>query len=83
MRLFLRSVDALSSAAGWLATWAVLHDMEFFTRNILDAEAIAFLTSLGVDIDALFIHFNGMGLLTGFGAPKPALLDASELVFTP
>jgi hypothetical protein len=73
----------LSTVKPELATWAVLHDMEFFTRDILDAATVEFLISLGVDIDALFIHFNGMGLLTGYGVPKPAMIEATELVFTP
>lgn len=65
-----------------LVTWAVLHDMEFFGRQLLDAESTAFLEGLGVDIDALFAHFNGMGLFDGFGGPKPALYEAVKLDFT-
>lgn len=81
---FVRNVPRLLSKVGpERATWAVLHDMEFFGRHILDPAAVAFLESLGVDIDALFAHFNGMGLLDGLANPKPALLDASQLEFAP
>lgn len=79
---FLRNLPRLmSTTKPELITWAVLHDIEFFQRSLLSPEATQFLVSLGVDIDALFGHFNGMGLLDGFGNPKPGLLDASQLVF--
>ena len=64
-----------------LLTWSLLHDVEFYTRSLLDAQSTAFLISIGVDIDALFGHFNGMGLLDGFGTPKPGLYTAAQLVF--
>lgn len=64
-----------------LMTWSLLHDVEFYTRSLLDAQATAFLISIGVDIDALFGHFNGMGLLDGYGTPKPGLYTAAQLVF--
>ena len=62
-------------------TWAVLHDTGFYNRSLLDAQTTAFLVSLGVDIDALFAHFNGMGLFDSTGNPKPALYEAAGLVF--
>ncbi len=64
-----------------LLTWSLLHDVEFYTRDLLDAQSTAFLISIGVDIDALFGHFNGMGLLDGFGTPKPGLYNAAQLSF--
>lgn len=64
-----------------LLTWAVLHDVEYYSRALLTPESTAFLESIGVDIDALFGHFNGMGLLDGFGNPKLGFYEASQLVF--
>ena len=79
---FVRNIPRLlSSARPELVTWAVLHDVEFFNRNLLDPETVAFLEGLGVDIDALFGHFNAMGLRDGFGNPKPAWSDAEAMVF--
>lgn len=79
---FVRQLPRLMSLARpELITWAVLHDMEFYNRSLLTPESTAFLEGLGVDIDALFGHFNGMGLLDGFGNPKPALGEAALLVF--
>jgi hypothetical protein len=81
---FVRSLPRLfGSTNSTLLTWAVLHDMEFYGRHLLDPTSTAFLESLGVDIDALFSHFNGMGLLDGFGVPKPAFLEATTLEFGP
>jgi hypothetical protein len=65
-----------------LVTWALLHDVEFFQRSLLSPEATQFLTDLGVDIDALFEHFNGMGLMKGDGTPKPAFSEAMQLDFS-
>jgi hypothetical protein len=65
-----------------LVTWALLHDVEFFQRSLLTPEDIEFLVGLGVDIDSLFEHFNGMGLLLGDGTPKPALRDALDLILS-
>lgn len=79
---FLRNLPRLMSLARpELVTWAVLHDVEYYTRDLLTPEATAFLESIGVDIDALFGHFNGMGLLDGFGNPKPGFYDAAQLEF--
>lgn len=79
---FLRNLPRLMSLARpELVTWAVLHDVEYYTRALLTPEATAFLESIGVDIDALFGHFNGMGLLDGFGNPKPGFYDAAVLEF--
>lgn len=81
---FTRQVPRLvSQARPELVTWAVLHDNEFFGRHLLSEESVQFLESLGVDIDALFSHFNGMGLRDGFGNPKPAYYEAAGLVFPP
>ncbi len=71
----------MSTTKPELLTWSLLHDVEFYTRALLDDQSTAFLISIGVDIDALFGHFNGMGLLDGFGMPKPALYTAAQLVF--
>jgi hypothetical protein len=80
---FVRNLPRLmSTTQPELVTWALLHDVEFFQRSLLSPEATQFLTDLGVDIDALFEHFNGMGLLSGDGTPKPALQDALELDFS-
>lgn len=77
-----REIPRLVSGVGpETVTWAVLHDNEFFGRHLLTPEAVAFLEGLDVDIDALFMHFNGMGLLDGFGFPKPAFEDAYHLTF--
>mgnify|MGYP001261763190 CR=1 FL=1 len=79
---FVRQIPRLfSSARPTLVSWAVLSDLEFFQRSLLTPEDIAFLEDLDVDIDALFEHFNAMGLLDGFGNPKPAYWDAREMVF--
>jgi hypothetical protein len=79
---FVRNLPRLMSLAKPEAiTWAVLHDTEFYNRSLLTPETTLFLESLGVDIDALFGHFNGMGLLDGYSNPKPAFQDASGLVF--
>lgn len=81
--LFVRELPRLlSTARPELVTWAVLHDMEFFNRSLLDAASTQFLESIGVDIDALFGHFNAMGLRDGFGNPKPSWSDALQLQFT-
>lgn len=79
---FVRNLPRLmSTTRPELMTWAIEHDVEFYTRALLTPESTAFLVSLGVDIDALFGHFNGMGLLDGFGNPKPGFLEAELLVF--
>jgi hypothetical protein len=81
---FVRNLPRLMSTTGpEFVTWAVLHDVEFFQRSLLTPEYVAFLESLGVDIDVLFAHFNGMGLLDGYGDAKPALFEAANLVFPP
>lgn len=81
---FVRNMPRIFSIARpELVTWAVLHDMEFFTRALLSPESEQFLVSLGVDIDALFGHFNAMGLIDGFGNKKPGWHDAMKLNFTP
>lgn len=64
-----------------IVTWALLYDVEYFTRALLSEEAVRFLEELNIDIDALFLHFNGMGLLDGNGVPKPALEEAATLDF--
>ena len=71
----------LSTVKPEFVTWAVLHDVEFFNRGLLTPEQIAFLEGLGVDIDTLFGHFNGMGLLDSQGNAKPAFSEAQKLVF--
>ncbi len=53
-----------------------------YNRSLLDAASTQFLESIGVDIDALFGHFNAMGLRDGFGNPKPSWSDALQLQFT-
>lgn len=79
---YLRNLPRLmSTTRPHLVTWAVLHDVEFYSRALLTPESTAFLVGLGVDIDGLFGHFNGMGLLDGFGNPKPGFYTASQLVF--
>jgi hypothetical protein len=79
---FVRNLPRLmSTVKPEFITWAVLHDVEFFRRSLLTAEQIAFLEGLGVDIDTLFGHFNGMGLLDGQGNAKPAFHEAEQLVF--
>lgn len=79
---YLRNLPRLMSTTNpELLTWSLLADVEFYTRALLDAQSTAFLISIGVDIDALFGHFNGMGLLDGFGTPKPGLYTAAQLVF--
>ena len=81
---FVRNMPRIfSTARPELVTWAVLHDMEFYTRGLLSPEAEQFLLSIGVDIDALFGHFNAMGLIDGYGNKKPGWSDALELDFTP
>jgi hypothetical protein len=60
-----------------------MHDMEFYNRSLLNEESTRFLESLGVDIDALFGHFNAMGLRDGYGNPKPAWFDALGMEFPP
>ncbi len=81
---YLRNLPRLmSTVRPQLVTWAVLHDVEYYSRALLSPESTAFLEGIGVDIDALFGHFNGMGLLDGFGNPKPGLIDAGKLVFSP
>jgi hypothetical protein len=72
----------LSTVQPELVTWALLYDVEFFQPSLLSPEATQFLINLGVDIDSLFEHFNGMGLLRGDGVAKPALVDALELDFS-
>lgn len=79
---FLRNLPRLlSTTQPEIITWAVLHDSEYFSRSLLTPEATAFLESIPVDIDALFGHFNGMGLLDGFGNPKTAYYTSSQIVF--
>lgn len=79
---FVREMPRLfSTSRPEFLTWAVLHDMEFFDRSLLNEETTRFLESLGVDIDALFGHFNAMGLRDGFGNPKPAWSEAVALEF--
>jgi len=79
---FMRELPRLMSIAGpELVTWALFTDVDVFQRSMLTEEMIAFLVSLGVDIDGLFIRFNGLGLLTGTGAPKPAFAEAAGMVF--
>jgi len=79
---FVQNLPRLLSTVGpELVTWALLYDVEFFQRSLLSPEDIVFLEDLGVDIDSLFEHFNGMGLLRGDGTPKPALSDALNLIF--
>jgi hypothetical protein len=79
---YLRNLPRLmSTTRPHLVTWAVLHDVEFYSRDLLTPESTAFLVGLGVDIDGLFGHFNGMGLLDGFGNPKPGFYTAYQLVF--
>jgi hypothetical protein len=79
---YIRNLPRLmSTVRPELVTWAVLHDVEYYTRSLLTPEATAFLESIGVDIDGLFGHFNGMGLLNGFGVPKPGFYDAAQLNF--
>ena len=80
---FVRHLPRLLSTTGAeLVTWALLYDVEFFQLSLLSPEAIAFLVDLGVDIDSLFEHFNGMGLLQGTGIPKAALIEAMQLDFS-
>lgn len=79
---FVRNLPRLMSKTNpEFITWAVLHDVDFFKRDLLTLEQAAFLEGLGVDIDVLFGHFNGMGLLDGTGKAKPALIEAGKLVF--
>jgi hypothetical protein len=79
---YLRNLPRLmSTVKPELVTWAVLHDSEYFSRDLLTPEATAFLISIGVDIDALFGHFNGMGLLDGFGNPKIGFYEAVQVNF--
>ncbi|CAN5169360.1 hypothetical protein BH11PSE9_BH11PSE9_20410 [soil metagenome] len=79
---FMRNLPRLmSTTQPELVTWALLYDVEFFTRNLLTPDATKFLVDLNVDIDSLFEHFNGMGLLSGTGVAKPALQDAVNLKF--
>ena len=79
---FMRNLPRLMSIVKPdLITWSLMADVEFFTRDLLTAEATAFLEGLGVDIDMLFAHFNGMGLMRGDGEPKPALAEAASLDF--
>lgn len=66
----------MSLAKPELVTWALLHDVEFFNRDLLNAETQALLTDLGVDIDELFARFNGMGILNGDASVKPAWSEA-------
>jgi hypothetical protein len=77
---FVREIPRLfSTARADLLTWAVLHDVEFYQRSLLDPAATNFLVGIGVNIDELFGHFNGMGLLDGYGNPKPALEEVKKL----
>lgn len=79
---FVRNLPRLMSTTHpELVTWAMLYDVQYFSRSLLTPSAVDFLTNLGVDIDTLFLHFNGMGLLNGDGTPKPGLDDARNLVF--
>lgn len=79
---FVRELPRLLSGANpTLISWAVLSDLEFFNRSLLSDGDITFLEGLGVDIDLLFEHFNAMGLLDGFGNPKPALWESLNLDF--
>jgi hypothetical protein len=71
----------LSKVNAEIITWSLLADVEFFTRDLLTQEATEFLESIGVDIDTLFEHFNGMGLMRGDGQLKPAYADAAALNF--
>ncbi|MBK6982479.1 MAG: hypothetical protein IPH30_13905 [Betaproteobacteria bacterium] len=81
---FVRNIPRMfSTARPELVTWAVMHDMEFYNRSLLNEESTRFLESLGVDIDALFGHFNAMGLRDGYGNPKPAWFDALGMEFPP
>jgi hypothetical protein len=80
---FVRNLPRLmSTTRPELVTWALLYDVEFFTRQLLSPDAVAFLTGLGIDIDLLFEHFNAMGLLDGYGNPKPSLNDAAAIDFS-
>jgi hypothetical protein len=79
---FVRNLPRLLSTTNpEFVTWAVLHDVDFFQKSLLSADQIAFIEGLGVDIDTLFAHFNGMGLLNTPGDGKPGLLEATKLVF--
>jgi hypothetical protein len=79
---FMRNLPRLmSTTRPELVTWAMLYDVDYFTRKLLSADAVSFLEGINVDIDSLFLRFNGMGLLDGTGAPKPGLFDAANLVF--
>ena len=79
---FVRNLPRLmSTVKPEFVTWAVLHDTDFFKRGLLAPEQIALLEGLGVNIDTLFGHFNGMGLLDAQGNAKPAFHEAAQLVF--
>jgi hypothetical protein len=79
---FLRQLPRLMSVAKpELVTWALFADVAFFQRSLLTPETTAFLESLGVDIDRLFLRFNGLGLIDMAGVPKPSLAEAAAMVF--
>ena len=80
---YVRSLPRLMSIAQpELITWALLHDVEFFTFDLLNQEQLDFLLDLGVDVSALFERFNAMGLREGNGMPKPAWSEAVNLDFS-
>jgi hypothetical protein len=79
---FLRQLPRLMSIAKpELITWALFADVAFFQRSLLTEETTAFLEALGVDIDRLFLRFNGLGLIDMTGVAKPALAEAAAMAF--
>lgn len=80
---FVQSMPRLFSEVNpELVIWTILHDTNYFRVQGLNEEFIAFLVELGVDVEKLFMGFNGMGLRNMDGTMKPAWYKARELDFS-
>ncbi len=85
--LYLESLPSLmADVQPEIMTWAFLHDTDFFREdflNHLSPEELELIESLGVDMAALFIRFNGLGLRLLDGTPKSSWDIAMGLDFSP
>ena len=64
-----------------LVSWAQLHDVGFFTVDVMPEHLADTLAGLGVDAVELFAELNAVGLFYRDGLPKPAWATAKALEF--
>ena len=76
-----RMPDLLRVANPRFISWAMLHDVQFFSTDIISDELMEELIRVGVDPVLLFEELNSIGLFYRNGAPKPGWYDALDLVF--